>query len=71
MSSPFRRVLGIGFDDKIIREPDPSASSLTFAATGGGKTTAVGVPAVQSMLADTDRALLVNDVKNGEIGGDR
>jgi len=62
-----RRVLGIGFDDKIIREPDASASSLTFAATGGGKTTAVGVPAVQSMLADTKRALLVNDVKNGEI----
>ena len=68
MSKPnIRRVLGLTFDGKAIYEPSPAASSLTFAATGGGKTTAVGVPAIQSMLADTDRALLVNDVKNGEI----
>ena len=62
-----RRVLGLSFDGKAIYEPSSTASSLTFAATGGGKTTAVGVPAIQSMLADADRALLVNDVKNGEI----
>lgn len=67
MSNPFRRVLGLTFDGKPIREPVPLASSLTFAATGGGKTTCHAVPTVQAMLADTERAIFINDVKNGEI----
>lgn len=67
MSSPFRRVLGLTFDGKPIREPQGGPSSLTFAATGGGKTTSISVPAVQALLADTGRALVINDVKNGEI----
>lgn len=62
-----RRVLGLTFDGRPIFEPNTSASSLCFAATGGWKTTAVSVPAVQAMLADRRRALFINDVKNGEI----
>ena len=66
-SGGVRRVLGLSFDGRPIREPVPLASSLTFAATGGGKTTCHAVPTVQAMLADTERAILINDVKNGEI----
>lgn len=62
-----KRVLGLTFEDKAIREPSSSASSLTFAATGGGKTTCVAVPIVQSLMSDHQRALMINDVKNGEI----
>lgn len=67
MSAPFGRVLGVTFDGVPIHEPDTTSSSLTFAAIGGGKTTCVAVPAIQAMLADRDRAIFVNDVKNGEI----
>jgi type IV secretion system protein VirD4 len=63
-----RRILGITFDDRPIFEPANAGSSITFAAAGGGKTTCVSVPAIQSLLARTSpRALFVNDVKNGEI----
>ncbi len=34
---------------------------------GGGKTTCGAMPAIQSLLADRDQALFVNDVKDGEI----
>lgn len=62
-----RRILGLTFDGRPIFEPNDTASSITFAAAGGGKTTCVAIPAVQAMLADTDRAIFINDVKNGEI----
>lgn len=67
MSSPVGRVLGMTFDNKIIREPTTNGSALMFAAMGGGKTTCGTIPAVQSMLADTDLAMFVNDVKDGEV----
>ncbi len=61
-----RRVLGL-LDGKPLFELTTSASSLTFAAAGGGKTTCVAVPAIQSLIGDHNRALMINDVKNGEI----
>lgn len=62
-----RRILGLLFDGAPVVEPPSAGSSLTFAAAGGGKTTCVSVPAVMSMLADSSRALLINDPKDGEI----
>ncbi|MEM9733636.1 MAG: TraM recognition domain-containing protein [Pseudomonadota bacterium] len=61
-----RRVLGL-LDGKALFEPNNSASSLTFAAAGGGKTTCVAMPTIMSLLGDKNRALMINDVKNGEI----
>lgn len=62
-----RRILGLTFDGRPIREPANSGSSLTLAAAGGWKTTGVSVPAIQSMLADRSKAIFINDVKQGEI----
>ncbi len=67
MNITSRRILGLTFAGQAIFEPNTSASSITYAAAGGSKTTGVAVPAVQSMLADHNRALFINDVKNGEI----
>jgi len=65
--APARRVLGQTFEGDIIFEPKKAGSSITFAGSGGGKTTSVAVPTIQAMLADTDRAIFINDVKDGEI----
>lgn len=62
-----RRILGLTFDIRPIWEPANSGSSLILAAAGGGKTTCVTVPAIESLLSDTTRALFINDVKDGEI----
>ena len=67
MTKSIRRVLGLAFDGKPVYEPVNSVSSLTFAATGGAKTTGVAVPAIQAMMADPERAIFINDMKNGEI----
>lgn len=68
MSNQSRRILGLSIvDGSPILEPNTSASSLTIAAAGGWKTIAVSVTAIQSMLADHDRAIVINDVKDGEI----
>jgi type IV secretion system protein VirD4 len=67
MVKPSRRLLGLTFDGKPIYEPHGNASAIIYAAMGGGKTTCAAVPAIQSMLIDTEQALLINDVKNGEI----
>jgi type IV secretion system protein VirD4 len=61
------RILGLTFDGRAIFEPANAGSSITYAAAGGWKTTGVSVPAIMAMLADTSRAIVVNDVKNGEI----
>ena len=66
-SAPIRRILGQTFDGKPIYEPFNAGSSITFAASGGGKTTCVAIPAIQALLADTNRAQFINDVKDGEI----
>jgi len=62
-----RRILGLTFDDRPIYEPYHAGSSITYAAAGGGKTTGVSVPAILSLLSDRNRAIFVNDVKDGEI----
>jgi type IV secretion system protein VirD4 len=62
-----RRILGLTFEGRAILEPANAGSSLTFAAAGGGKTTCVSVPAIEAMLADESRAVIINDVKDGEI----
>lgn len=67
MTRPLRRILGLTFDGRPIFEPNPAASSIVYAAMGGGKTTCVAVPAIESLLDDHGLALFVNDVKNGEI----
>ena len=61
------RPLGLTFDGQPIFEPNDTSSSLVFAATGGGKTTRVAVTAIQAALANPDRAVIINDVKRGEI----
>ena len=62
-----KRIIGLTFEGQAIREPNSTASSLTFAASGGGKTTCISVPTIQCLLSDHKRALMINDVKNGEI----
>jgi type IV secretion system protein VirD4 len=62
-----RRILGLTYGGKPIWEPNGTGSSITFAAAGGWKTTGVSVPAILCMLSDTNRAIFINDVKNGEI----
>jgi len=62
-----RRILGLTLDGRPLVEPPDAGSSLTFAAAGGGKTTCVSVPLVQSLITDRSRALFFNDVKRGEI----
>ncbi|MCR5858265.1 type IV secretory system conjugative DNA transfer family protein [Mesorhizobium sp. J428] len=61
------RILGLTFDGRPIWEPANAGSSICYAAAGGGKTTCVAIPAVQSLLSDHSRAMFVNDVKNGEV----
>lgn len=62
-----RRILGLTFNGRPIVEPPNAGSSLTFAAAGGGKTTCVSVPALLAMLPDLGRAVMINDIKDGEI----
>lgn len=62
-----RRLLGLTFDRKPIVEPHPNACGLIYAAMGGGKTTCGAMPAIQSLIADREQALFINDVKDGEI----
>jgi len=67
MSKLRRRLLGMTFNGQPIFEPNPAASGIVYAAMGGGKTTSVAIPAVQSIFADRECAICINDVKDGEI----
>ncbi|GJE18416.1 type IV secretory system conjugative DNA transfer family protein [Methylobacterium marchantiae] len=67
MSKPARRILGLTFDGRPIFEPNANASGLIYAAMGGGKTTCGAMPGIQALIADRGQALLINDVKDGEI----
>jgi len=63
-----RRVIGRMIEDgSPIFEPNSTASWVVYGGAGSGKSTCVSVPAIQSMLADFERALVVNDVKSAEI----
>ena len=63
MAEKIRRILGFTFDGKPLWEPSSTLSSITWAATGGGKTTCTAMPSILAMLADTERAVFINDIK--------
>ncbi|MEM8497846.1 MAG: type IV secretory system conjugative DNA transfer family protein [Pseudomonadota bacterium] len=65
MSMPAKRLLAMGFDGKPIFAPR-HAHSLLLSAAGGGKTTCGAMIWLQSLLADTSRAIIVTDSKDGE-----
>ncbi len=62
-----KRRLGISaIDGKAIYAPKHS-HSLLLSAAGDGKTSCGAVPWLLSLLGDTDRAIVFNDCKDGEI----
>lgn len=62
-----RRLLGLTFEGEAIYDPYPTTSALIYGTTGAAKTTSVVVPAIQALIAKRDLALIINDVKDGEI----
>ncbi len=62
-----RRILGLTFDGRAVFEPADAGSSLVLAAAGGGKTTCAAMPSILSMLSDRETAIVISDVKAGEI----
>ena len=63
-----RRVIGRMIEDgSPIFEPDTTTSWVTYGGAGSGKSTCVAVPAIQAMIADLTRGIIINDVKSGEI----
>lgn len=63
-----RRIIGLDIHDQSpIFEPDNEISWVVYGGAGSGKSTCVAVPAIQCFLEDADCALVVNDVKSGEI----
>ncbi len=66
MNNPTKRILGLTFDGKPIFAPK-HAHSLLLSAAGGGKTTCGAMPWLQSLIADTDRTILVTDSKDCEM----
>lgn len=63
-----KRVIGRMIDDgSPLYEPNTTMSWVIYGGAGSGKSTCVTVPAIQSMLGDFNRALVVNDVKSGEV----
>lgn len=62
-----RRVIGRMIEDGTpIFEPDTTTSWVVYGGAGSGKSTCVTLPALQCMLGDFDRCIIVNDVKSGE-----
>ena len=62
-----RRVIGRMIEDGTpIFEPDTTTSWVVYGGAGSGKSTCVTLPALQSMLGDFERCIIVNDVKSGE-----
>ncbi len=58
-----RRVIGRVIEDgSPIYEPDTTTSWVTYGGAGSGKSTCVSVPAIQAMIADLRRGIIVNDV---------
>ena len=68
MTKRIKRLLGITADGKALFAPKHS-HSLLLSAAGGGKTSSGAVPWLLSLLSDTNRAIVVNDCKDGEMAG--
>lgn len=67
MTKPAKRLLGLSADDgKPIFAPKDS-HSLLLSAAGGGKTSCGAVPWIMSLLPDSNKTLVINDCKDGEI----
>lgn len=67
MTKKVKRLLGISaVDGKAIYAPKHS-HSLLLSAAGGGKTSCGAMPWLLSLLPDRNRAIIVNDCKDGEI----
>lgn len=63
-----RRVIGRDIETgSPIFEPPGKSSWVIYGGAGSGKTTCVSIPAVQSLIWDLSRALIINDVKSAEI----
>lgn len=63
-----RRVIGRDIaDGSPVFEPPGNKSWVIYGGAGSGKTTCVSIPAVQCLIWDHTRALVINDVKSGEI----
>ncbi|MEM9761907.1 MAG: type IV secretory system conjugative DNA transfer family protein [Pseudomonadota bacterium] len=67
MAPSFGRPLGLTFAGKPIFDPYPTTLRLVLGATGAAKTTSVVVPTLQALIGDLGTALVVADVKEGEI----
>lgn len=66
MTKQVKRLLGISDYGKPIFAPKHSHSMLISAA-GGGKTTCGAMPWLLSLLPGKNRAIVINDCKDGEI----
>ena len=69
VNSDIRRILAVENDGSEIMEPDNTSSAMVIGGIGSGKTTCTILPAIQAMIADFERGLVINDAKNGEITG--
>jgi type IV secretion system protein VirD4 len=67
MTKPVKRLLGTTFltGEPIFAPRD--SHSLLLSAAGGGKTTCGAMPWLLSLLPDTNRAIVINDCKDGEV----
>lgn len=68
MTKPVKRLLGMTASGLAIYAPKHSHSQLLSAA-GGGKTSCGAVLWTLSLLSDKNRAIVINDCKDGEIAG--
>lgn len=66
MVEAIRRIIGVDFTDKPIFAPQ-HAHSLLLSAAGGGKTSCGAEVWLQSLIADSNRTIIITDSKNGEI----
>ncbi len=67
MSAPVGRPIALSLSGRLMLDPFPSTSCLIYGATGSAKTTSSVMTSIQGLLADTELAMIANDVKDGEI----
>lgn len=67
MSALIGRPIGLSMSGRVMIDPLPNSSCIIYGATGAAKTTSAVMPCIQGLLAETDLAQIINDVKDGEI----